>query len=114
MKSTLEVALYINSLGSATTSCPSLSLPSLLSLLSLISVLTLGYLYFKPPNDYHFPWISFGEPQMHKLWAVRVEGGNGREIYGAGYSDIWAINRLHYKAASPRVCDHVRAAPSYE
>lgn len=45
--------------------------------------------------------------QMFELWRVRVQGGNGRDIYGAGYSDIWAINRLHYKAASPQYCDHV-------
>ena len=44
---------------------------------------------------------------MFKLWAVRVLDGNGREIYGDQYSDIWAINRLHYKGASPQVCDHV-------
>ena len=57
------------------------------------------------------PSTPYGKPQMHKLWAVRVQDGNGREIYGAGYSDIWAINRLHYKAASPVVCDHVRPHP---
>lgn len=45
--------------------------------------------------------------QMLVLWEVRVQGGNGREIYGEHYSDIWAINRLHFKAASLRVCDHV-------
>lgn len=45
---------------------------------------------------------------MQKLWDVRVKDGNGREVFGDGYSDIWAINRLHYKAASPQECDHVR------
>ena len=44
---------------------------------------------------------------MFELWAVRVKDGDGREIYGDQYSDIWAINRLHYKAASSKVCDHV-------
>lgn len=48
--------------------------------------------------------------QMAELWRVRVEDGNGREIYGDSYSDIWAINRLHYKAASPQACDHVSFA----
>lgn len=46
--------------------------------------------------------------QMAKLWHVRVQDGNGKELYGEDYADIWAINRLHYKAASPLVCDHVR------
>lgn len=45
--------------------------------------------------------------QMVKLWEVRVQGGNGKELYGDDYSDIWAINRLHFKAASPPLCDHV-------
>ncbi|CAM9726487.1 unnamed protein product [Scytosiphon promiscuus] len=43
---------------------------------------------------------------MHTLWTVRVEGGNGRELYGDAYSDIYAINRLHFKAATPIDCDH--------
>ncbi|CAM9718956.1 unnamed protein product, partial [Hapterophycus canaliculatus] len=43
---------------------------------------------------------------MFELWRVRVQGGDGRQIYGEGYSDIWAINRLHFKAASPQYCDH--------
>lgn len=45
--------------------------------------------------------------QMYQLWVVRVDGGNGEELYGKGYADIYAINRLHYKAASPIDCDHV-------
>lgn len=44
---------------------------------------------------------------MLELWKVRVDGGNGKEKYGEGYSDIWAINRLHFKASSPQFCDHV-------
>ncbi|CAM9588108.1 unnamed protein product, partial [Hapterophycus canaliculatus] len=43
---------------------------------------------------------------MFVLWSVRVDGGNGRELYGKDYADIYAINRLHYKAASPIDCDH--------
>lgn len=45
---------------------------------------------------------------MFEMWAVSVDDGNGKEKYGADYSDIWAINRLHFKAASPLECDHVR------
>lgn len=45
---------------------------------------------------------------MYTLWSVRVDGGNGKELYGDAYADIFAINRLHFKAASPEVCDHVR------
>lgn len=44
---------------------------------------------------------------MFELWRVRVQDGDGREIYGDRYSDIWAINRLHFKASSPQFCDHV-------
>lgn len=36
-----------------------------------------------------------------------MDSGNGKELYGDDYADIWAINRLHFKAASPLVCDHV-------
>lgn len=45
---------------------------------------------------------------MFQLWAVTVDGGNGKGLYGPDYADIWAINRLHYKAASSEECDHVR------
>lgn len=46
--------------------------------------------------------------QMLVLWKVKAEGdGNGKELYGENYADIYAINRLHYKAASPLKCDHV-------
>lgn len=44
---------------------------------------------------------------MHKLWTVRVDGGNGKEVYGEDYADIWAINRLHFKAGHNKTCDHV-------
>lgn len=44
---------------------------------------------------------------MFALWEVRVDGGNGKELYGDDYADIYAINRLHYKAASQSTCDHV-------
>ncbi|CAM9212040.1 unnamed protein product [Hapterophycus canaliculatus] len=43
---------------------------------------------------------------MYTLWTVRVDGGNGKELYGETYADIFAINRLHFKAASPLECDH--------
>ncbi|CBN79226.1 ortho-aminophenol oxidase [Ectocarpus siliculosus] len=43
---------------------------------------------------------------MFTLWSVRVDGGNGKELYGDDYADIFAINRLHYKGASPKQCDH--------
>lgn len=48
--------------------------------------------------------------QMYTLWAVRVNGGNGKEKYGDDYTDIYAINRLHFKAAMNNDCDHVRTA----
>ena len=44
---------------------------------------------------------------MAILWDVRVQGGEGKELYGNDYSDIWAINRLHFMAASGYECDHV-------
>ena len=53
------------------------------------------------PKMCGLPW------QMLELWKVRVDGGDGKERYGEGYSDIWAINRLHFKASSPQFCDHV-------
>eukprot|EP00752_Nemacystus_decipiens_P002258 g2139.t1 len=43
---------------------------------------------------------------MHKLWTVKVDGGNGKELYGEDYADIWAINRLHFKAGNNKTCDH--------
>lgn len=51
--------------------------------------------------------------QMQKLWTDKVQGGYGKEKYGEDYSDIWAINRLHYKAASPQNCDHVSLSSRY-
>lgn len=44
---------------------------------------------------------------MLVLWTVRIDGGDGEEIYGKEYADIYAINRLHFKAASAYICDHV-------
>lgn len=44
---------------------------------------------------------------MLQLWKVRAQDGDGKELYGEDYADIWAINRLHFKAASPFECDHV-------
>ena len=38
---------------------------------------------------------------------MKVDGGNGKEIYGEDYADIWAINRLHFKAGNNKTCDHV-------
>ena len=46
--------------------------------------------------------------QMYQLWAVRVDGGNGKELYGEDYADIYAMTRLHFKAATNGTCDHVR------
>lgn len=34
-------------------------------------------------------------------------GGDGKDMYGESYADVWAINRLHYLAVSPKECDHV-------
>lgn len=45
--------------------------------------------------------------QMYALWEVPVNGGNGKERYGDDYADIYAINRLHFKAAMNDDCDHV-------
>ena len=45
--------------------------------------------------------------QMAVLWDVRVQDGEGKQIYGKDYADIWAINRLHFMAASGYSCDHV-------
>ncbi|CBJ25520.1 ortho-aminophenol oxidase [Ectocarpus siliculosus] len=43
---------------------------------------------------------------MHQIWTVRVSGGNGIELFGDGYADISSINRLHFKAAQNKSCDH--------
>lgn len=51
--------------------------------------------------------------QMYQLWAVRVDGGNGKELYGEDYADIYAINRLHFKAGSNKTCDHVSLCSFY-
>ena len=44
---------------------------------------------------------------MFQLWAVRVDGGDGKERYGEDYADVYAINRVHFKAAANGSCDHV-------
>lgn len=44
--------------------------------------------------------------QMYTLWAVKAAEG-GKDMYGDDYADVWAINRLHFKAATPPHCDHV-------
>lgn len=44
---------------------------------------------------------------MVTLWKVQVKDGEGKELYGEGYQDIWAINRLHFKAGGASTCDHV-------
>ena len=46
--------------------------------------------------------------QMFQLWAVRVDGGEGKEIYGEDYADVYAMNRLHHKASASRACNYVR------
>ena len=46
---------------------------------------------------------------MHQLWKVRADDNDGKELYGEDYADIYAINRLHFKAASNGTCDHVRS-----
>ena len=46
---------------------------------------------------------------MHQLWKVRADDGDGKELYGEDYADIYAISRLHFKAASNGTCDHVRS-----
>ncbi|CAN0136794.1 unnamed protein product, partial [Ectocarpus sp. 8 AP-2014] len=43
---------------------------------------------------------------MFTLWDVRVDTGKGKELYGDDYADIYAINRLHFKAAMSETCDH--------
>lgn len=53
------------------------------------------------------PRLIMFNGQMLKLWTVRVDTGEGKELYGEDYADIWAINRLHFKAASHYECDHV-------
>ncbi len=45
--------------------------------------------------------------QMFTIWNVKVDGGNGKELYGDDYADIYAIQRLHFKGAMNSDCDHV-------
>ena len=39
-----------------------------------------------------------------------MNGGNGKERFGDDYADIYAINRLHFKAAMKYDCDRVSIA----
>ena len=45
---------------------------------------------------------------MSQMWKVRVDDGDGKELYGEDYADIYAMSRLHFKAATNGTCDHVR------
>ncbi|CAB1105721.1 unnamed protein product [Ectocarpus sp. CCAP 1310/34] len=44
---------------------------------------------------------------MYTLRDVRVDTGKGKELYGDDYADIYAILRLHSKAAMSQTCDRV-------
>lgn len=44
---------------------------------------------------------------MFQLWAVRVDGGHGKEIYGEDYADVYAMTRIHFLATTNDTCDHV-------
>ena len=46
---------------------------------------------------------------MFQLWAVRVDGGDGKELYGEDYADVYAMTQLHYKSTASNTCDHVRS-----
>ena len=50
--------------------------------------------------------------QMFTLWEVPVNGGNGKERFGDDYADIYAIQRIHFKAAMNKSCDHVSTEES--
>eukprot|EP00904_Undaria_pinnatifida_P007010 jgi/Undpi1/3439/HiC_scaffold_16.g06812.m1 len=43
---------------------------------------------------------------MFQLWAVRVDGGDGKEIYGKDYADVYAMTRIHFLATTNDTCDH--------
>eukprot|EP00752_Nemacystus_decipiens_P005412 g4907.t1 len=43
---------------------------------------------------------------MFTLWEEPVNGGNGKEMFGNDYADIYAIQRLHFKSAMNNSCDH--------
>ncbi|CAM9863802.1 unnamed protein product [Pylaiella littoralis] len=43
---------------------------------------------------------------MYTLWEVKVDGGDGKELYGDNYADIYAMSRLHIMAAMNKSCDH--------
>lgn len=45
---------------------------------------------------------------MFQLWEVRVDDGDGVEIYGEDYVDAYAMNRIHFLGTTNDTCDHVR------
>lgn len=45
--------------------------------------------------------------QMLTLWKVRGQGGEGRNLYGPDYTDVWAMSSFHFAASSDPECDHV-------
>eukprot|EP00904_Undaria_pinnatifida_P007024 jgi/Undpi1/3451/HiC_scaffold_16.g06823.m1 len=59
----------------------------------------------QPTVDHSSGSLTDG-PDMFQLWAVRVDGGDGKERYGEDYADVYAINRVHFKAAANGSCDH--------
>ena len=47
--------------------------------------------------------------QMFRLWEVRLDDGEyAREMYGEDYVDVYALNRLHFKASTNSTCNNVR------
>lgn len=44
---------------------------------------------------------------MFTMWEIRADDGNGKELYGEDYADIYGISRLHFLAAMNKTCDHV-------
>lgn len=53
------------------------------------------------------PYLRVLSLQMFELWDAKVNDGNGKELYGDDFADIYAIQRLHFKAAMNNDCDHV-------
>ena len=45
---------------------------------------------------------------MFQLRSVRMDDGNGEELYGEDYADVYALSRIHYMATTNDTCDHVR------
>lgn len=51
---------------------------------------------------------------MFTLYDVRADVGRGREMFGEDYTDVWAINDLHFAAGSTLEGDYVSSEnPSY-